>query len=157
MKKQNKTKIKNKIFRLLVFNPQNMILSHLLTHKLKYLLSTFKSSSLCHLLTWVKSFLSTFNMSVSPSLCQLFSNVGNFGTRSWVTFWIALCVKWQAQSLCSLWKISEKPSGKLENVVTTYYEIIMWHNTVFSNCMQRRYNLEFCSPWKHGHIWHLGY
>ena len=33
----------------------------------------------------------------------------------------ALCVKYHAQSLCSLKDIREKPFWKLENVVTTFY------------------------------------
>ncbi len=43
-------------------------------------------------------------------------------------------MKFDAQTRCSLGEISEKPSWKLQNVVSTIYKTISNINTVFSNC-----------------------
>ncbi len=49
-----------------------------------------------------------------------------------------LWVKCKVQSRCSLGEISEKPSCKLENVVSTIYKKISNINSVFTNCLQMR-------------------
>ena len=48
-------------------------------------------------------------------------------------------MKLYVQTRCSLGEISEKPSCKLENVVSTIYKTISNTNIVFSNCVQMRY------------------
>ncbi len=42
-----------------------------------------------------------------------------------------LCVKFYVQSQCSLGEISEKPSWKLENVVSTIYKTTSNINIIF--------------------------
>ncbi len=52
-----------------------------------------------------------------------------------------------AQTLCSLGEISEQPSRKLENVVSTILKTINNINIVFYNYFQGRSKFAFFSPW----------
>ncbi len=70
----------------------------------------------------------------------ILKNNGDFWTKSHIRrLYVA------AQSLCSSGEISKNPSWKLENVVSTIYKIVS--NFVFSNCLQMRTYLQFCSLW----------
>ncbi len=60
--------------------------------------------------------------------------------------WFLICeVSWQSR--CSFGEINEKPSWKLENVVSNIYKTISNINIVFSNCLQIRYIFAIFSPW----------
>ncbi len=69
----------------------------------------------------------------------IFSNMWRFWYQKLSHIQKALCVKFYAQSRCSLGEISENPAWKLENVVSTIYKTISNINIVFSNCLQMRY------------------
>ncbi len=53
------------------------------------------------------------------------------------------CMCEVAQSLCSSGEVSETPSLKLVNLVTTIYQLIININIIFLNCLQMRYT--FCT------------
>ena len=78
---------------------------------------------------------------------NFFSNIWRFGYQKLSHIYKALCVKFYVQSQCSVGEINEKPSWKLENVVSTIYNTISNINIAFSNCLRMRYIIAFFSPW----------
>ncbi len=56
-------------------------------------------------------------------------------------------MKFQVSTLCSLGEIGEKPSRKLENVVSTILKTINNINIVFYYYFQRRYKFAIFSLW----------
>ncbi len=78
---------------------------------------------------------------------QLFSNIQRFCYQKLSHIQKAFCVKFYAQSRYSLGEIGEKPSWKLENVVSTIQKTISNISIVFSNCLQMRYIFAIFSPW----------